>query len=627
MKLERRLREVLVLQKAGAEFADRVMARLGSAEVIDIRTRRRTRHILLGTLLVIGIAAAMFVWKMSGPSTAPGETQAGLLQPALAEPLDANKESAGTESPPTRVQVKSIEPSAAPAAASQGEAPRRFTILVMPSRDSMGDARAKSALKSFQSALALELGRKADLALLDADAPRAADGARADFRLTLSLLQVMRLPSKPVRIGPRGGADGIATSTYLQSEADKVDALIPGLGDNYWPVEVMIDEDLPAPRRFQPAGAVLQAALPVGRYLYINPYIGVDGAPMRNTGCVAGIAGSLRRFVGGESLMEPCRNTEQIAAALVDAIRQQAPDPSVIQKNLAAQLRDATLPQSDRNAAMSGLFASAQRAGIALDGDTVAAIAQYIAGQDPERRVVEWEKLGFLGNPELVPAMLTALRQDADERVRLTLLGLLISNHGAEQSVLDVISRVSRDDPREIVRMAARRALHGDAEWLGYVKSTLRNGSLTFSEKLQPLMLPGSISSATFPPPTPSDRLRAAGVDDEVAGMIVQLVRENLTDAKVMESTLYALIILEDIDRPEVQDLQLEIVQMPLEQLPSGPGITGIQLATLALPGLARHRDEPRVRKVLDQILAGQLNPALRSQVEKHLAMVGEVRK
>jgi len=631
MEIELQLREVLVAQKADAAFADRVMARLGSAEVIDIRTRQRRHRILLGTLLAAGVAAAMFVWKMSDPSKAVVQTQAGLPQPVLAEPLDADKGIAGKESPPTKEQGTSIKPSAAPvavavsSAAAQGEPQRRFTILVMPPRDSMGDARAKSALKSFQSALAQELVRKADLALLDADAPRAADGARADFRLTLSLMQVIRLRSEPVRIGPRGGADGIVdgkTMTYLQSEADKVDALIPGLGDNYWPVEVMIDEDRPAPRQVQPAGAVLRTGLPVGRYLYINPYIGMDGAPMKNAGCVAGIAGSLQRFVGGESLTEPCRSSERIAAALVDAIRQQAPDPFFMQQRLAAQLRDATLPQSERKAAMSGLFASAQRDGVALDGDSIAAIAQYIAGQDPEQRSAEWERLGFLLSPELVPAMLTALRQDADERVRLKLLGILMPAHGAEQSVLDVIDRVSREDPREIVRMAALRALHGDAQWLGYVKATLRNGNLSFADRLHPMLVEGLLL-----PPSQPGRPQHRSMDEEIAGGIVKLVRENLTDATVLESTMYALLLLENVDRPEVQDLQLEIVQLPPEQIPSGARITGSQLASLALPGLARHRNEPHVRRVLDQILAGQLNPALRSQVVKHLAMVGEAQK
>jgi uncharacterized lipoprotein YmbA len=116
-------------------------------------------------------------------------------------------------------------------------------------------------------------------------------------------------------------------------------------------------------------------------------------------------------------------------------------------------------------------------------------------------------------------------------------------------------------------------------------------------------------------------------VDRDIAVTIVQLVREHLTDAAALEATMYALLLLENVDVPEVLDLQLEIVQKPSDQIPSSPRITGVQLAALALPGVVRHRNEPRVRAILDQILAGQLNPALRSQVVKNLAMVGEAQK
>src|SRR5690606_1967071 len=54
--------------------------------VIDIRSRRRSRFIVLGTLALVGIAAAMFIGRVSGPesgSAAASPPPAPVTTPAL----------------------------------------------------------------------------------------------------------------------------------------------------------------------------------------------------------------------------------------------------------------------------------------------------------------------------------------------------------------------------------------------------------------------------------------------------------------------------------------------------------------------------------------------------------------
>lgn len=69
MDLELRLRAALALEDTSDDFIARVWARVDNPRVVDIRSRRRTRVIVFAALTVVGIAAAMFIGRLSGPES------------------------------------------------------------------------------------------------------------------------------------------------------------------------------------------------------------------------------------------------------------------------------------------------------------------------------------------------------------------------------------------------------------------------------------------------------------------------------------------------------------------------------------------------------------------------------
>lgn len=79
MDFEQRLRDALGLDDTSDQFIGRVMARVDNSRVIDIRTRRRRRIIVSGMLAIAGVAAAMFIWRMSVPAPAPQARAVGAL--------------------------------------------------------------------------------------------------------------------------------------------------------------------------------------------------------------------------------------------------------------------------------------------------------------------------------------------------------------------------------------------------------------------------------------------------------------------------------------------------------------------------------------------------------------------
>lgn len=101
MDIELNLRQLLVLRDPGMRFTDGVMARLestppiqltdGVVRIADARARRRSRRILIVSLVAIGAAAAvpLLLHDSKEPPTTAARTSSVDLTPTTAEPLDA----------------------------------------------------------------------------------------------------------------------------------------------------------------------------------------------------------------------------------------------------------------------------------------------------------------------------------------------------------------------------------------------------------------------------------------------------------------------------------------------------------------------------------------------------------
>jgi hypothetical protein len=556
MDLDLRLREAVEEQDPGDAFTARVMAAVDGAKVIDIRSRRRRRVILLGGLLVVGAAAAMLALRLSDSD---GKQTGELAPPAIADQLDADREIAAVGTPPAGEQVAAVS-----TAAASAEGPRRFTVLVMPLVDQSGEPEGRPPAEAFQAALERELRRMPDLVVLDSSRASGAELASVNFRLIVSSLGAKTLlPAQDPRLDGEGSR-------------------APGTG--FWSVEA----------RFEVAND-FQPGMQAGFHYYVQLVIGADGVPVVTAGCNFGAA--LRRMV----TETPCGRTEGIASALVDIMRHQAMDPRVYQQRMEARLRDPALNEDQRRQALNALIAA--EAESALDAASIKAIADYLSGLAPSQRKKQWQQLGARKDPRLVQAMLDALRGDPDEDVRLEVLKSLKASHAAEQRVMAAIESTARDDSSPLVRVAARRALHGDAEWNSYVIGTLRDSSLADKERLAPLFYAAQTASAA----AQVEALAIIVKDEEVAQLLIRVVREGSSDisrdASRREMSQRALSLLKGVDRPEVLDLLIELAQGV------SSSTRNLGLMTEVMNGLMKHRDDPRARKAIEEAL--DRNPML----------------
>jgi hypothetical protein len=137
MDLELRLRDALVLEDTSDDFIARVMARVDNPQVIDIRSRRRSRFIVIGTLAVVGIAAAMCVWWLPRPESG---LVSALLSPAQVAPPALKPVASG---PVPEITLPPAEPEAVVVTPAWGDLP----LVPVPARRQPGLAKSLLVLQ------------------------------------------------------------------------------------------------------------------------------------------------------------------------------------------------------------------------------------------------------------------------------------------------------------------------------------------------------------------------------------------------------------------------------------------------------------------------------------------------
>lgn len=628
MNLEQHLRACLVAPDPGAAFTARVMTRVE-------RDRARPRHpfIVIGAVLVAGVAAAMLAWQLNAFRTqvAPAPGGIAMVPAPGASPVVAAVEV--RQQDPVRTVPETAE------VATDAADPSALRIVLMQAEHASQDVAAKPAIDAFHASLLQALRSQPGVAVEVAGAGAATD--KPANRVTVFSPRYTILPSGR-RLYKSGNGYGTLTDI-----AEAVG------GPQQWPVEVLVKLAAPATwddmnfmeQSFEAALSIDDAGAINGRYCNFN--FSVAGAkPPASSG-------------GAPAL---CSSIDGLAAWLVAMLRAQPASP-VDTPQLIAQLSDAQSYEGTE--ILRKLVNRSLIEGVPLDAAAIRAIAAYISGSpNPAERRSNILPLLGVRQPGLVAPLLSTLQRDVDEKVRLEALAVLIADYGSDSRARAALEAASRQDASELVRMAAQRPLTGEAPWQAYVLTTLANRALSVDARLVPVqydrqlqaymrgarmeqswlgsepvtrqlvdifqeLLPQVRQSAAqapvgLPPDLPAGLMeRMAELGTSPGGAVVQFVPEARTptglvnvsgSARRDEAAMQSVLMLLSSTNPAAAtELRLRI----LAETPPSPR----WLIMNALNDLADKRDDPRVREALDDIAAGRSGPELRGMLESSMTL------
>ncbi len=447
---EELLRRAAAEADPGADFTARVLARVQlrrshrrveSAPDASASRSQRSRIILISVLAILGIAALLALW----PS--------GTLRQPLITAGAANDTVASSGPPEKAATSANPEDSAKPSAAAQApeDTYPYYSVIVLPARRSAQDSDSGAAVEAFRTALLAELRKVPDLEVLIPGVTAPPDLQRpADYLLTVTSLDAITLPSGNIAFHMTQSRSG--TSIPVPSTANPE---IPA-ASRQWPVQLTVQP------LSQPASASFTSTVQISR---------------------------------DSNLLN------QLAATQVEMLRRRAFPDALVKQQLTGRMRDGSLNTVERDQALADLLGTQRARGQGLDASDVGAIVERAVSMNPEQRAQLWRNLRGNSHPYLLQPLIDYMRRDPDGNVRFEALATLAADYGTEPRARAAIESASRDDPDEVVRMAARRTLHGDAEWRAYLIATLRNPGLPYAERLAPLLRTGRSAS------TPSETL------------------------------------------------------------------------------------------------------------------------
>jgi len=583
-ELEQQLRSSLVAPDLGPEFTARVLAhtelrrshRRRAAFAAAGSGRKRSRFVLAGSILLVTLGALWLALHLSGRSLLPEA-----VSPVAMEPAQPDAEA--SPAPLEAVPPSEEHPTRAPAALMQPrDAYPRYTVIAAPLRQLSDDPAAWPQVEAFHAALLDELRKVPEVTLLvpgvtapptDADRP-------ADFLLIVTSLPTAMLPTGAegfrVTDGARTGTDlagvGESTTGTVVLPAARID------GVGRWPVEIRIQ-------------AISQ---PQARTYTSVVQVGADSAPL--------------------------------AAQQMQTLRARFFPDVLARQRLATLIRDTSQPVAERNRALSELLGTLQRAhGAGFDSSAASTIVDYAAMLPAEQRAEVWRRLRGLPQADLVAGLVESLRRDPDQQVRFEALATLAADYPDNEAARSAIASVAAEDSDEIIRMAGRRVTLGDTAWRPWLVTRLGNTGLPPEERLGPLLL---VSRSATTAAEVSD-LQTLVHDPQIVRALLQMLGDGWFDPMQGESTADALGLLAHADRPAAYDL---LVQAPRTAAPALPPPAAPELppppkaepvrpqaavSAANMAWLQAHQDNPRVRRMLQDIESGRTDPRVNASIEQ----------
>ncbi|MEO8315584.1 MAG: HEAT repeat domain-containing protein [Pseudomonadota bacterium] len=431
----------------------------------------------------------------------------------------------------------------------------QYTVIVLPLRHTSLDPGAIAPMEAFHAALVTELRKYPALALLVPGVTAPPDSQQpADYVLTVTSLESRTLPSggTAFRMDSRGGA---LSAGSLAS-------------GRQWPVEI----------RIQPIGQ-MQA-----EFFASTVQIGEDSSVL-----------------------------PQLAASQVEMLRERIFPDALVKQWLMMRMRDASSSAMVRIRALDDLLGAQRGRGPALTAMDIGVIVAGSATMPADDRAQLWRRLRGTANPELVATMADSLRRDPDLNVRFEALATLAADYGTDPRVRSAIESAAKEDSEQVVRMAARRVLNGDAEWRRYVMSTLKDSSLPLPQRLAPLLIAARSAS------TPNELLEMRSLvnDEEAVNLLQTVIRDGWFDYTQTETIGDALSLLANSGNPAAPDLLVEIPRESVRPAAPPAMAPAAQISPAAMSWLMKNRSNPRVRRILDDLANGNADPRLGSMVEQ----------
>jgi hypothetical protein len=318
-----------------------------------------------------------------------------------------------------------------------------------------------------------------------------------------------------------------------------------------------------------------------------------------------------------------CSDPAGAAARMLELLRQVAfPIDPVWQGEMIAQLRDRRVNEMQRFKALSSLRAERPRwkAGVA-GGAVQVAYVRPEAGIDVIQGAMDlatsarnpmiiaqiWRQMRGLRQPELIQPLIDATRPDVDPVVRVEAVTTLGTDFAATPIVQAALASVARNDESALVRMVARRAAEGDQVWQDYVVSALADKSLSDMQRVEPLVYLASQGQYTE-----MQKL----LDSDSLGLLAQLLPRLLSrppalaDSSEAARSLTPLVSGLPAKQPALLNMYIEILGDSKDR----------QIRRFAVNALRQQSDDPRARKVLDEVAVNDDDPALRELARSLLA-------
>lgn len=635
MDLEQRLRASLVAPDPGAMFTARVMARVGRGAA-----RRRGSIFLIGTVLVVGAAAAMLSWRK--PGVQPPPVQSAVM------PTVPDRETLMED--PLQAIPQAIEPAvpAAPPEPAFKDIPR-YSVLVMPLPQQVQDVSQRVSLEALHAAMLDELRKVPGLTLRVSGAAEQGEGDQADYVLTLSSLATAVSQSGGVTFRSTEGGNTYTVNErgvdidYGANVSGDVDAAAAAYGSRAMTgaVNLMLNNRTTS----VDIDHGVQEAIDGGGVNFFTSARGSMSSVSADGGVVSFSSGGFsspesvvwvemkvqsRRSAsfrytfpaGVEGTAEPpscngpnaglppeCMTSAQLAAYQVQMLRLQAfPPDAGFQQRVIARLGSASA--DGRKVLQDLLPLLTGDGGARLDAATIHALFQYVAGQPEGTRAEVWRTLFQVSHPALVAPLVDSLRRDANRQVRLAALANLEANYHADPLVRGAFEEIDRDDPDAVVRAAVRWALYGQTQWRSDVLAAIHDTNLPYQARLAPLI---ARTAADVSPQQSFQmtRIRQAVLQEQqVLQPLMSLLREHLRDADHAQATGDVLRMLGNVDDPAVFDLFLEVMRET--SLP-------IQISGAVGTWAINHRNDPRVRESFPLV-----EPSIPSGLLERMRQIGE---
>lgn len=508
------------------------------------------RRILFGTLLLVAAAAAVLLVHIAQPP-AP----AAVLVAPPDSPAATVAEAAAPAEP-----VAGPQPAEAVAPEEVAAPLPPFTAQVMPLVNEATEPSAIAALQSLHASFVERLRAVPGLTLLQQDQAGASQ-VRPDFRITLH-------GRETGKVGSFGGS--IQTDT-------------------------------------------------------LNP----DGTPRSNSymsfsGDVAPPCAGTRPADTTDADAGDCRDPRGVGVDLVMQLRVMAfpSDPS-LRKSLQARLANRSMDARLRLRALSDLdslgrfrFAGNAAPNEALRDPAVvrAAIDLATTAADPVQRARVWSLLRGVGNAELAPPLLAALRQDRDGEVRLAALGTLVAGFREDEGFHQALEAAAQRDAQPLIRALARRVLDGaagEAAWRDYIADSLQDASRSSLERIEALFyqlglpMTAAYSSGMRGTTTPA-RTTLRQLDGAALRALTEALSEVAQSSPIVQRSAAMLWTdLGQIDHPAITEALLASLNDGSHWMDRG----GVIKTLAEVPA---RRSDPRVHAVLEKISASDPDPRVR---------------